>query len=82
MYRMNTTPFITHSSYSELAGMIVANATLLEEQLVLLSEQQMVAEATANDTQQLVEGAEDVIERVRDNTWNYIAPPPPPLTIL
>ena len=51
--------------------MIVLNATMLEEQLLGLSRQQLEAEAVANDTEQLVTQAEEAIGEVR-NAFDHL----------
>ncbi len=48
--------------------MIVSNATALEDELVLLGTQQVAAETVANDTQQLLEQAEEATGEVRYHT--------------
>lgn len=49
--------------------MIVSNATVLEDQLLLISTQQVEAESVANDTEQLVVQAGEAIEEVRLTTY-------------
>ncbi len=59
----------THTlTHSELAQSIVSNATALEDELMLLSAQQVAAETVANDTQQLVEQAEEATGEVHTHT--------------
>jgi len=48
-----------------LAGVIVANATILENQILNLTETQAQVEITADNTQLLVDQAEMVVEEVR-----------------
>ena len=46
--------------------MIVLNATILEDQLLMLTRQQLEGDAVANITEQLVTQAEEAIGEVRN----------------